>query len=88
MRLRFNEEFRSLLEQLSYIDHEKGTHVVLELTEVIAHARAEDLTINEIVHLVQSRADTLTFKKLIVPGEQEDLVKQLIRDLRTALAEV
>jgi hypothetical protein len=85
MKMNLSDEFLQLLEQITYIDQERGTNIMLELTEVIGHARAEDLSPTEITDLVALRVRTLTLKGVITPGEQQDLVQKLIKVLPIAM---
>lgn len=83
--INLSDDFLQLLEQITYFDHVNGTDVVLQLTEVIGHARAEDLSPAEITELVKLRIGTLTLKGVIAKGEQQDLLKQLITVLPIAM---
>lgn len=85
MKINLSDDFRQLLEQITYIDQERGTDVILELTEVIGHARAEGLSPAEITDLVSLRVRTMTLKGVITPGEQQDLIKELIKVLPIAM---
>jgi hypothetical protein len=80
------DQLHQLIEQLTYIDHELDTDVAGEITEVISHAKAEDLSNNEIIELVESRVQLLKQQNVLDDAEQIRLVDEIIERLPDVLA--
>lgn len=81
-----SEEFKALIEQLAYLDHEHGTDVAGEITEVIGHARAEGLSAAEIVELAEDRVKLLRLQSVLADDEMIRVVEAIIQHLPDALS--
>jgi hypothetical protein len=80
------DQFFQLLEQLSYTDHELDLDVCGEITEVLSHAKAEGLSSNEIMHMVEDRVKLLKQSSVLEDPEQIRLVDELLERLPDVLA--
>lgn len=78
-------EFNQLIEQLTYLDHEYDTDVTSELTEVIAHGKAEGLSAHEIIDLVEDRISSLKRQRQLVEEDQLEIVNAILEALPDVL---
>lgn len=79
------EQFSQLIEQIAYLDAELNSDVSGELTEVISHAKAEGLSNNEIVELVEDRIVLLRRQHALEDEAMLTLVSELIERLPDVL---
>lgn len=75
------DQFNQLIEQLTYLDHEHHTDVTSEITEVIAHGKAEGLDTHEIIDLVEDRVSAMKRQMILVEEDQIEIVNALLEQL-------
>jgi hypothetical protein len=80
------DQFYQLLEQLTYADHELDRDVCGEITEALSHAKAEGLSNNEIMYLVEQRVQSMKRSGALDDDEQIRLVDELLERLPDVLA--
>lgn len=80
------DQYFQLLEQLAYTDHELDRDVVGELTEVLSHAKAEGLSNNEIMQVVEASVFAMKQSGALDDDEQIKLVDALLERLPDVLA--
>ena len=80
--MKITTEFQALIDQLTYLDHEHDTDFAGELAGVIAQARSEGLSTNEIVELAQEAVKFMQFEH----SEQADIIETIIEQLPDVLA--
>jgi hypothetical protein len=75
------ENFEDLIQSLAYLDHEHGTDIALELTDLIIEARAEGLSEGEVTDLLNERLDTMLQNSVLEDRAHIETVEQVIRAL-------
>ncbi len=75
------ENFEDLIQSLAYLDHEHGTDIALELTDLIIEARAEGLSEGEVTDLLNERLDTMLQNSVLEHRAHIETVEQVIRAL-------
>lgn len=75
------ENFEDLIQSLAYLDHEHGTDIALELTDLIIESRAEGLSKGEVTDLLNERLDTMLQNSVLEDRAHIETVEQVIRAL-------
>lgn len=77
----FPENIEEMIQNLAYYDHEHGTDVAAELTDLVVEARSEGMSKQEVTEILNERLEMMLENSVLEDRAHIEAVELVVRTL-------